>query len=162
MQKFILPLIAATLITSCSKKVVLGSIHIERFIDNHEYLTSEISISLNRINSFKQSNGNSLIHLYLDIKNNSDNQKEYNLKDYTFVLENTDYKYETDSLDFFSEYKFKLEPGISKTLGFSSTLPYSYNDEKFYFSTIIEEYEYKLFLYNSNGDLYSGNGIFTK
>lgn len=162
MRKFILPLIIATLLTSCSKKVVLGSIHVERFIDNHEYLTSEISISLNRINSFEQSNGNFSIRLYLDIKNNSDNQKQYNLKDYTFVLERTDYKYQTDSLDFFSENKFKLEPGISKTLGFSSTLPYGYNNEKYHFSTIIEEYEYELFLYNSNGDLYSGNGIFTK
>ena len=148
------------LLTACPSKTKVNYLDVVKYLDQEAYVTDEISIGPRSLTCGATSSGNYQIMLYLTIKNPTASKQLYKFSNYSFVRESTEYGYDTSLMNITYTDRQELEPDMSMSPCYLSSLPTDIKTEKYYLISTINNIRYKLYLYNSDGSFYNGFGYF--
>ena len=135
-------------------------VEVTKYLDEEAYVSSEFSITIKSLNCYGTSDGNYQIMFYIAMKNLTATKQVYLFSDSSYVRESSGYGYETNVMNITYQNKQELEPDMSMTPCYVSSIPTDVKAEKYYLTSTINNIKYKLYLYNSDGTFYNGWGNF--
>ena len=167
-KKLLLVLVFPFFLTSCigsgqnksSQKSDSNTVEITKYLDEEPYSSDSFSITLKSLNCYETSSGNYQIMFYIIMKNLSPSKQTYLFSNSSYVRESSGYGYETNVMNITYQNKQELEPDMSMTPCYLSSIPTDIKTEKYYLTSTINNLKYKLYLYNSDGSFYNGWGNF--